>query len=710
MGRRAWKRPFPMPGWDGPGGREGKCWDIERLWLARMLHMSGRSPAEINRVPSVHIPDLFLFLGLPQVKGDPDEISADAFMRMIEDRLSEMEKRGAGREEPPASSVRMFCGRLALSEAEAEVLLFAVLCKIDTVFKEVAGHVAGGASRSRLSRFLSRVIGRDPARVGAAIARGAPLVKMRVIRLVGDGHGERVEFMDVMDGFENVLLQEYPDADALLDNFFRRSPEPKLSADDFPHLREKIELLARFLGSALREGSKGINVMLYGPPGTGKTELARLLSRAAGAGMYEVRVTDSDDDGISGSRRFSSFQLCQRLLERSRDAVVLFDECEDVFPCEEFGLFGIRRRSGSEKGFTNRLLEENPVPAIWISNAVGQIDPAFMRRFDVHLEVKPPPRSVRRRVIDKYVAAGAAGEAWKDRIASCEEVTPADIESASRVVRMLGRPEGASLEHTLEGVLKDRLLARGERLALPVQHIDPATYDLSYLNADCDLERLAESLGRNPRGSMLLYGPPGTGKTAFGHYLAEQFKKPLVFKRASEILSMWLGGTERNIAKMFAEARDDDAVLLLDEADSFLQDRRCAQRPWEVTQVNEMLTQMEEFSGLFVCSTNLIDNLDQASFRRFSVKVRFDYMKPEQSCKMFRNEVEVFGLATPAPEEMSRLLREISSLATLTPGDFATVRRKARMLAVKPDPRAFLEMLEFECRAKREPARKTVGF
>jgi hypothetical protein len=363
MGRRAWKRPFPPPGWDGPGGREGRCWDIERLWLARMLLMSGRSPAEINRVPSVHLPELFLFLGLPQVKEDPDEVPADAFMQMLRARLSEMEERGVGMEEPPALSVRMFCERLALSETEADVLLFAVLCKIDAVFKEVASHVAGGASSSRLSRFLSGVIGRDPAQLGAAIARGAPLVKMRVIRLVGDTHAERVEFMDVMDGLENVLLQEYADADTLLGNFFGRSPEPKLSADDFPHLREKIDLLARFLGSALREGSKGANVMLYGLPGTGKTELARLLSRAAGAGMYEVRVTDSGDDGISGSCRFSSFQLCQRLLERSHDALVLFDECEDVFPSEEFGLFGIRRRSGNEKGFTNHLLEENPVPA-----------------------------------------------------------------------------------------------------------------------------------------------------------------------------------------------------------------------------------------------------------------------------------------------------------------------------------------------------------
>ena len=63
---------------------------------------------------------------------------------------------------------------------------------------------------------------------------------------------------------------------------------------------------------------------------------------------------------------------------------------------------------------------------------------------------------------------------------------------------------------------------------------------------------------------------------------------------------------------MFEEAKEEGAVLLLDEADSFLQDRASLKQSWEVTQVNELLTQMESFDGLFVCSTNLMDKLDLA--------------------------------------------------------------------------------------------------
>jgi transitional endoplasmic reticulum ATPase len=95
-------------------------------------------------------------------------------------------------------------------------------------------------------------------------------------------------------------------------------------------------------------------------------------------------------------------------------------------------------------------------------------------------------------------------------------------------------------------------------------------------------------------------------------------------------LDKYVGESEKNIADMFAVARQQNAVLVLDEADSFLADRRNAQRSWEVTQVNELLTQMEAFDGIFICTTNLMEKLDPASIRRFAFKVRFDPMTPDQ--------------------------------------------------------------------------------
>jgi AAA+ superfamily predicted ATPase len=127
---------------------------------------------------------------------------------------------------------------------------------------------------------------------------------------------------------------------------------------------------------------------------------------------------------------------------------------------------------------------------------------------------------------------------------------------------------------------------------------------------------------------------------------------------------------------MFDEARDDDAVLLLDEADSFLRDRRGAQRSWEVTQVNELLTQMEDFQGLFICATNLLDELDEASLRRFDLKIKFGFLQPDQAWILFRQTLKQHGSALKAAKKWKSRLADVDNL---TPGDFATVVRQNRL-------------------------------
>jgi SpoVK/Ycf46/Vps4 family AAA+-type ATPase len=167
---------------------------------------------------------------------------------------------------------------------------------------------------------------------------------------------------------------------------------------------------------------------------------------------------------------------------------------------------------------------------------------------------------------------------------------------------------------------------------------------------------------------------------------------------------MWVGETEKNFAKMFEEARSERAVLLLDEADSFLQDRSNAQRSWEVTEVNEMLTQMETFDGTFIASTNLIDKLDPAALRRFDLKVKFDYLRPEQAWVMFQDTARKLGLKVDADNRGA-----LNTLNVLTPGDFAAVIRQAR-LRHPSSARDLLDRLEAECQVKPEFRRKQIGF
>ena len=136
--------------------------------------------------------------------------------------------------------------------------------------------------------------------------------------------------------------------------------------------------------------------------------------------------------------------------------------------------------------------------------------------------------------------------------------------------------------------------------------------------------------------SLCLQGPPGTGKSAFARYLAERLGLEVLQKRASDLLSPWVGETEQQIAAAFAEARDAQAFLIFDEADSLLADRRSAHRSWEVSQVNEMLTWMESHPLPFACTTNFGEHLDPATLRRFVFKVRLDYLAPAQVEEAFR--------------------------------------------------------------------------
>ena len=137
--------------------------------------------------------------------------------------------------------------------------------------------------------------------------------------------------------------------------------------------------------------------------------------------------------------------------------------------------------------------------------------------------------------------------------------------------------------------------------------------------------------------NMLLYGPPGTGKTEFAKHLARTLGRKLIIKKTSDLLNCYVGETEKAIRKMFKDASHN----------------------WEVTQVNEMLTQMENFKGIFIAATNFDGTLDTASRRRFALKVKFGYLKPEGIEKLW----QAFFPSVAMPDAAR-------SLRMLTPGDF----------------------------------------
>ena len=120
--------------------------------------------------------------------------------------------------------------------------------------------------------------------------------------------------------------------------------------------------------------------------------------------------------------------------------------------------------------------------------------------------------------------------------------------------------------------------------------------------------------------------------------------------------------------------------------------------------VNEMLTQMESFPGIFIASTNLMSGLDQAALRRFDLKVKFDFLRPEQVWELIRRYCKQISLPAPQPE----LLASTMFLQRLTPGDFAAVLRQHRFNPIQ-SPAKLVAALEAEC-AVKEGFKGSIGF
>ena len=149
------------------------------------------------------------------------------------------------------------------------------------------------------------------------------------------------------------------------------------------------------------------------------------------------------------------------------------------------------------------------------------------------------------------------------------------------------------------------------------------------------------------------------------------------------------------------------SVLLLDEADSFLRSRQRAERSYEVTEVNEMLQGMERFTGVFICTTNLFQELDEAALRRFTFKIQFKPLTQPQRERMFVSEA-LEGAADRLTDEQRQRLRLLEALA---PGDYAAVKRQVDVLGEVFEPDEFLSQLEAEHRVKPEVRQQRgIGF
>ena len=438
--------------------------------------------------------------------------------------------------------------------------------------------------------------------------------------------------------------------------------EPSLSLEDFAYLNEMKTMMLDYLQSSFATHRKGVNILLYGAPGTGKTELATLLGKVLSVSVNNITYMDEDGDVISAEDRLNKCRFAQKVLE-GQSSLLIFDEIEDVFR----GSFFEQSVAQQNKAWMNQLLENNNVPMIWLSNSVFGIDPAFLRRFDFILEMPDLPLKNKSALITQ-LAEGKLSPAYVQHFAKVRSLTPAIL---SRTIRVAKELNTSNFAETLLMMFNQTLKSQNKPKIEPLV-LGKADYNLDYVACNDNIHRISEGLKKSKKGRICCYGPPGTGKTAWAAWLAEQLDMPLLLRQGSDLLNPYVGGTEQNIAQAFEQAKADNAILVLDEVDTFLFSREGANRSWERSQVNEMLTQIERFEGLMVVSTNLIEVLDHAALRRFDLKLKFDYLTLKQRLDFAKQQAEILGLPLLSEEDLS----QIESLNLLTPGDFAAVARR----------------------------------
>lgn len=582
-----------------------------------------------------------------------------------------------------------------LNAVEAKLLAFVVLLHKENWVARIT-FMLGELDDEGAIRVLATLLRLPENEVATALQYKGTLANVGILKIDGNNDYPLRSKLDLLSvKFADFMMKERSSPVKMLKEHIQAAPNTELTLNDFAHLGDLNAAALDYLKHVFAQQQKGCNILIHGMAGVGKTEFTRALSQAVGVELFEISWEDQDGDPADRDNRLNALRMAQSILA-GQNVMLMFDEVEDIFDRHQ-------QRFSLNKAWLNRHLENNPVPTVWICNHVHLIDPSMVRRFDMVIEMKSPPISKRAELIRQYTS-DFYSETQIQGLAEHDALVPAILKQTHKVIHSLPdtwQPEKrGNVFHTL---LKNTLHAQGEYKPLTTHSKLPEIYNLDWVNSKQDLHAIAQGMIRANRGTLCLYGAAGTGKSAYAAWIAKQADKRLIYKRASDLLDKYVGETEQRIAAAFAEAQAENAVLVFDEVDSFLQDRRGAKQSWEVSQVNEMLTQMEAFNGIFVASTNLMGNLDQAALRRFDFKIEFGYLRGEQAWAMFCAHAEKMGLAVSGS-----LKAELIRLKNVAAGDFAVLAKQARITPFA-DSEALFKALQAEC-AMKEGAKGAMGF
>ena len=656
----------------------------EKLMLQLLLEYRGF--AEVFHEDVWHYDNIAAALGLPSEMERCDDFRAKV-KKLLQARNKTLPKLTAlcVNENPIIQqNIDTLTQLLSLNATEQTLFRLSVQLRLDEPLKKLS-EVLPKFNFVGVSEVLSNLFGLPKSDIISALKDKGKLLGYGLLErnYNPDSLHDYLDWGKMLDFDE--FISEPLNEQVLLKVCTKPAIEPSLSLDDFAYLGEMKAMMLDYLQSSFTTRRKGVNILIYGAPGTGKTEFATLLAKAVSVSAHNITYMDENEEVIRAEERLNKCRVAQKILE-GQSSLLIFDEIEDVF---DAGFLG-HSVAQKNKAWMNQLLENNNVPMIWLSNSVSGIDPAFLRRFDLILEMPDLPLKNKSALITQ-LAEGKLSPAYVQHFAKVRSLTPAIL---SRTIRVAKELNTSNFAETLLMMFNQTLKSQNKPKIEPLV-LGKADYNLNYVACNDNIHRISEGLKQSKKGRICCYGPPGTGKTAWAAWLAEELDMPLLLRQGSDLLNCYVGGTEQNIAQAFEQAKADNALLVLDEVDTFLFSREGANRSWERSQVNEMLTQIERFEGLMVVSTNLIEVLDPAALRRFDLKLKFDYLTLPQRLDFAKQQAEILGLPLLSEEDLG----QIESLNLLTPGDFAAVARRHQFSPFQK-VQDWLSALQGECEVK----------
>lgn len=599
-------------------------------------------------------------------------------------------------------AVQIFVDSFKLTEDEAAVLNVAYMSHTVKELYEVFNELGNEENETRYSMY-GKCTGLSEKNVKSVFRLDSKLISYGIMHKDGDIDEDAIDcvFADDLNVFFADVLKE-------------DSKKEIYDLNSFSVKEDETELALRLL-----KNPASTNLLLFGAVGAGKTEYARSLAQKAGFKPYIFKNNiEVDEYDNSGNKALSRLNCLLSL--KKKDAVIIVDEAESILDTARGDLFSILLGDGvnsKKKGTVNAMLENSENKVIWILNYTDSLDESTRRRFTYSIRFSEMTNTMLKNIAGTKLNKIEMSSGLRNQLVElCGKyhVTGASVDNMVKTI------QGIDLADTTEEIVLgdvNKVLEANSALIYgksKMREKVKSSYDLSVLNTSIQPEKIvsmienaqkfAEKHGTDDAGiRMLFYGASGTGKTELARYIAQKLNKKIVLKRASDIFNKYVGESEKNVQMAFEEAEASGDILLFDEADSFFADRNDAEQNWERTMVNEFLTQMEEFKGILICTTNLRKIMDSAMQRRFHIMCEFKPLKSEGVEKLLSKFFDGWKFNE---SQINRLAK----CDTVTPGDFGSLAGRIRFMDEDEITSDFIVDEICNAQNEKEFGRSHIGF